>query len=129
LASAMGCLAWRAMGAGAPPILLLKLFCVFPALGFVACCVYFLRPLLAVIVMFLLLTGSFVTAYFVNLGVCLTRACSTADSIRVGWQTLAHGHALWALAIAALCLLMDYTRPTPGRGTALPAPVSDSRQT
>lgn len=109
----MGCIVWHATAAGTSPGILLKLYCIFPALGFVAFCIYFARPLLALVASFLLLTGSFVTAYFVNLAPCLTRACSTADSLHMGWQTLAHGQTLWALAIAAVCLLMDYTRAEP----------------
>jgi hypothetical protein len=120
--SGMACVAWYATGAGTSPGLLLKLFCLFPALGFVAFCLYRVWPRVALIASFLLLTGSFVTAYFVNLSPCLTRACSTADSVRMGWQTLAHGRMLWALAIAALCLLWDHTSPTPAATTA---PFSD----
>jgi hypothetical protein len=111
--SAMGCVAWRATGAGASPGILLRLFCIFPALGFVAFCLYFLRPRFALVAAFLLLTGSFVSAYFVNLAPCLTRACSTADSVRMGLQTVTHGRPLWALALAAVCLLLDYTTPAP----------------
>jgi hypothetical protein len=120
VASALGCVAWYATGAGTSSGLLLKLFCLFPALGFVAFCLYRVWPRVALIASFLLLTGSFVTAYFVNLSPCLTRACSTADSVRMGWQTLAHGRMLWALAIAAVCLLMDHTAPVP------PAPAPES---
>jgi hypothetical protein len=121
-ASGMGCVAWRAIGAGASPSVLLKLFCVLPALGFVAFCLYFVRPLFALVASFLLLTGTFVTAYFVNLSPCLTHVCSTADSVRMGWQTVTQVRTLWALALAALCLLLDYTRSVVG--AAPPAPDS-----
>jgi hypothetical protein len=123
--SAMGCVAWRATGAGASPSVLLKLFCVFPALCFVAFCLYFVRPRLALIASFLLLTGSFVTAYFVNLRVCFTHVCSTADSVRMGWQTVTQVRTLWALAIAALCLLLEHTGPSPATN---PVPNSSSPQ-
>jgi hypothetical protein len=124
-ASAMGCVVWHATGAGSSPVLLLKLFCIFPALGLVAFCLYFAQPRFALITAFLLLTGSFLTAYFVNLSPCLKRACSTTDSVRMGWQTLAHGRTLWALAIAAVCLLMDHTAPAPHAASALAPEDSD----
>jgi hypothetical protein len=124
-ASAMGCLAWLAMGAGTPPILLLKLYCIFPALGFVAFCLYYARPRFALVAAFLLMTGSFITAYFVNLGVCITRTCSSADTVRIGWETLAHARMLWALAVAAVCLLTDYTRPAPRAATTVAPESSD----
>jgi hypothetical protein len=111
--SALGIASWRAMGAGASAGVLLQLFCIFPALSFVAFCVYFLRPRLALAAAFLLLTGSFVTAYFLHLAPCLTHTCSTADSLHMGWQALSHTRPLWPLAAFALCLLMDYTRAEP----------------
>ena len=111
VASGFGVAAWHAAGVSASPSLPLRFFCVFPALSFVAFCLYFRWPRFALIASLLLLTGAFITAYFVNLSACLTRACSTADSIRMGWQTITQGRALWALAIAAVCLLFDHTGP------------------
>lgn len=122
--SGMGCVALYATAAGTSPGLLLKLFCIFPALGFVAFCVYFARPTFALVMSFLLLTGSFVTAYFVNLAPCLTHACSTADSLHMGWQALTRSRQIWPLATFALCLLMDYTRAEP-RPKAAPQEISD----
>lgn len=109
--SGFGIAAWRAAGGVRTHSILYEFFCAFPALSLIAFLVYFVLPRVGVAAAWLLLTGGFITAYLVRLQVCVQHACTTQDSLRAGWDTLTHARDVWVLAVAAVCLLLDYTAP------------------
>jgi hypothetical protein len=90
---------------------LMLFYCFFPALSLVIFLSYFALPRVGVAMAWLVLTGSFVASYLVRLMDCVRHACTTADSLRVGWGTLTEDRHLWVLSVAAFCLLLDYTAP------------------
>jgi hypothetical protein len=111
-ASWFGVSAWRATGgASANHSSLFAAFCVFPALGLFVFLGYFVMPRISLVMAWLILTGSYMTAYLVPLEACARHACSTQDSLRIGWETLTGAHQVWMLAVVALCLLFEYTAP------------------
>jgi hypothetical protein len=124
----LGVMSWRWTGAAASSSVLLKAACIVPAIGIVAFAAYLRRPRAGLIAALLILTGCFVSSYFVNIAVCLTRACTTQDSLRLGWQTLEHGRPLWAEALAAFCLMLDYTAPVARGEFAVPKIDQDFRR-
>lgn len=92
---------------------LLMLFCVLPGMSLVAFGVYFVRRGMGLGMAWLILMGDFVTTYLMGMQQCLRHSCTTADSLKVGWGVLIESRLLWILALAALCLLLDYTAATP----------------
>ncbi|HTW48469.1 MAG TPA: hypothetical protein VMD92_10990 [Acidobacteriaceae bacterium] len=118
-ATGFGVAAWRGAAPGTEHSRLFTAFCVFPVLGLIAFLAYFVMPRVSLIVAWVILTGSFLTAYLVPLEACARHACSMQDSLRIGWATLTGAHEVWMLAVAALCLLLDYTRPGPVAAPAI----------
>jgi hypothetical protein len=117
--SLMGVMAWMLSGAAAEHSIALKLFCIFPALSFVAFVLYLLRPFPGLLASWLIPTGTYISLFLFSLQLCGRGGCTTSDSIHIAWGTLARGWRLEAFLLApALCLMLDYTRLGP---MALPA--------
>jgi hypothetical protein len=113
-----GVASWMRAGTGHGQPVLMLFYCLFPALSLVIFLSYFTVPRVGLVMAWLSLTGSFVATYLVRLMDCVRHACITADSLRVGWETLTEGRHLWALSVAAICLLLEYTAPASGAPAA-----------
>lgn len=74
---------------------------------------YFARRGVGLGMAWLILMGDFVTTYLLGMQECLRHTCTTADSLTVGWEVLTESRLLWIVALAALCLLLDYTAVAP----------------
>jgi hypothetical protein len=112
--SFFGAMSWMWSGAGASHSAAQKLFCIFPMLTLAAFCLYFLRPIAGLTVSWLIPSGTYVSIFLVNLQSCMTGGCTTTNSISIAWGTLTRDWRLEAVLVApALCLLLDYTGPTP----------------
>jgi hypothetical protein len=122
--SLIGIEAWILSGAAAEHSIAQKLFCIFPALSFVAFFLYLLRPLPGLLASWLIPTGTYISSFLFRLRLCGQGGCTTSDSIHVAWVTLARGWRLEAFLLApALCLMLDYTRSEPA---AIPAVAPES---
>jgi hypothetical protein len=107
----IGVAMWLSARAGTEHTNLFAALCVFPALGVIAFLGYFVMPRISLVMAWLILTGSYMTAYLVPLEACARHACTTQDSLRIGWETVTGAHQVWALAAVALCLLFEHTAP------------------
>lgn len=85
------------------------LVCLFPLLSIVAFWLYFVVPRLGVMATWLVLTATYVCLWLVNAQACARAACTTSDSLRIAWDTLAGNRILWLLAFVALVLMLDFT--------------------
>jgi hypothetical protein len=106
-----GIASWRAAGGVEAHSILHECFCAFLALSLIAFLVYFVLPRAGVTAAWLIVTGAFISSYLLRLQLCVQHACTTQDSLHVGWDTLTHLRIIWLLAAVAVCLLLDHTAP------------------
>lgn len=83
--------------------------CLLPALSFPAFALYVRWPRPGVILVWLLLSGSWFAAFLLRLRVCVQQPCTTIDLLRVAWQTMIGETQLWLVLAVAVCLLLDYS--------------------
>jgi hypothetical protein len=126
-ASWFGVAAWLSAGPGAEHTRLFAAYCIFPSMSLVAFLAWFVMPRVSLVMAWVILTGSYITAYLVPLEACARHACTTQDSLRIGWETVTGAHQVWMLAAAALCLLFEYTAPARHDATAVTGAEGDGR--
>ncbi len=111
--SAWGLLAWWRSGVASSHSILF----IFPALTIATFALYLRSPLIGLIAAWLLLTGGYIAAFLIHLRACMGAACTTADSLRLGGQTLTAAPYLGLMFATAACLLFAYTlTPAPKAG-------------
>ena len=114
--SICGVLMWVVLRGWAPishPVAT-QLSCAFITISIGAWLLYRVRPVAGLAVAWIILSGSNLSLYFGLFSECFTRPCSTANSVQIAWSIVTRNPAIWAmLLVPAVCLLLDYSAPTP----------------
>jgi len=104
--SGVGLFAWLFDGGRLSPYLI-------PSLSFLLFWVYLPLPRTGLLLSGLVPGSTYIALFLRELRIyCAEPGCRLADSFAIGRNLLLHGWLSWLiLAVPAVCLLMDYTRP------------------